>query len=120
MEDAGLVVTVAIEMLRRHGENAPPYLRDQAEIAVGLGDQFSARAWEDIADATEAMLRRTGFWNRIKKSPTLGRGSARSGENNLTGFEAQVSDITKRARPDTPSRTRQGARPHSAERFGLV
>ena len=59
MEDAGLVVTVAIEMLRRHGENAPPYLRDQAEIAVGLGDQPSARAWEDIAEATEAVLRRS-------------------------------------------------------------
>jgi hypothetical protein len=59
MEDAGLVVTVAIEMLRRYGENAPPYLRDQAEIAVGLGDQPSARAWEDIAEATEAVLRRS-------------------------------------------------------------
>ena len=57
--DADLVVTVAIEMVRRYGENAPPYLRDQAEIAVGLGDQVSARAWEDIAEATEAVLRRS-------------------------------------------------------------
>ena len=45
MGDADLVVTVAADMVRRYGGNAPARLVDQAEIAYGLGDQLSMRAW---------------------------------------------------------------------------
>jgi len=56
MDDADLVVTVTANMVRRYGENAPARLRDQAEIAYGLGDQISMQAWRDIAEIAEAML----------------------------------------------------------------
>ena len=42
-------------MVRRYGKNAIPNLRELAEIAVGIGDRLSVKAWNDIADAA-AML----------------------------------------------------------------
>jgi hypothetical protein len=57
MDDAHLVVTVAVDMVRRYGANAAVHLRDQAEIAAGLGDASSAQAWDDIAEAADIILR---------------------------------------------------------------
>ena len=45
IDDADLLVTVAADMVRRYGENAPARLGDQAGIAHGLGDQLSMQAW---------------------------------------------------------------------------
>lgn len=57
MDDAGLIVAVATEMVRRFGEKARSYLRDQAELATGMGDSLSAAAWSEIAAAADAILR---------------------------------------------------------------
>jgi hypothetical protein len=51
MDDAALVITVAADMVRRYGKNAISYLRERAEIAAGIGDRLSVKAWTDIADA---------------------------------------------------------------------
>jgi hypothetical protein len=56
MDDAELVDTVAADYVRQNGAAAPAYLRDFEFIARGRGDELSADAWEDIANAATAIL----------------------------------------------------------------
>ena len=56
MDDAEDVARVAADLLERHGPSVIAELREQAEIAAANGDQLSAEAWADIADAAEGLL----------------------------------------------------------------
>jgi hypothetical protein len=56
MDDADEVNRVAAEILERHGPTVIPDLRERAEIAAANGNQLSAEAWTDIADAAERLL----------------------------------------------------------------
>ena len=56
MDDADLVVAVAADMVRRYGEETLSHIRDQAEIAAGLGDDLSLNAWTDIAGAAAMLM----------------------------------------------------------------
>ena len=56
MEDADEVERIAGEFLASHGPRVIPDLRERAEIAAANGDQLSAEAWTDIADAAERLL----------------------------------------------------------------
>jgi hypothetical protein len=56
MDDPDEVDGVAAEFLKRHGPSAIPDLRERAEISATNGDQLSAEAWTDIADAAERLL----------------------------------------------------------------
>jgi hypothetical protein len=55
-DDLALVEHVAREMVALHGVGAVAYLIDQAEIAEGIGDATSARAWLDIAGCAKDLL----------------------------------------------------------------
>ena len=57
MENGEAVNQAAREAIDQHGGNAVGLLRERAEIADQLGDAPSAKAWRDIADAAERMLR---------------------------------------------------------------
>jgi hypothetical protein len=57
MENGEAVSQSAREAIDQHGDNAVSILRERAEVADQLGDQLSAKAWRDIADAAEGMLR---------------------------------------------------------------
>jgi hypothetical protein len=54
--DRFLVEKVARDFLSRLGCDAVSYLREQAELAADQGDELSADAWRDIADAVESVL----------------------------------------------------------------
>jgi hypothetical protein len=54
--DARLVNKVASDYVRRAGMQAVPDLVEHAEIASSLGDDFSAEAWLDIAEAALTLL----------------------------------------------------------------
>jgi hypothetical protein len=56
MDDAIEVEGVAGEFLASHGPSVILDLRERAEIAAANGDQLSAEAWTDIADAAENFL----------------------------------------------------------------
>jgi hypothetical protein len=56
-QDADLVRSVAVEFIQRSGVRALAELYDFADIAAGLGDQASVEAWQDIAEAAEALLK---------------------------------------------------------------
>lgn len=56
MEDADDVERVAAGFLARQGPAAITGLRERAEIAAANGDELSAEAWSDIADALERLL----------------------------------------------------------------
>jgi hypothetical protein len=56
MDDADDVERIAGEFLKRHGPSVIPDLRECAEISATNGDQLSAEAWTDIADAAERLL----------------------------------------------------------------
>lgn len=56
-DDQDEVARVAAEFLERHGPAVIADLRERAEIAAANGDQLSAEAWTDIADAAEQLLR---------------------------------------------------------------
>lgn len=56
MDDADEVDRVAADFLKRHGPSVVPDLRERAEISAANGDQLSADAWMDIADAAERLL----------------------------------------------------------------
>jgi hypothetical protein len=56
-EDEKIVEQVAREVLEQYGGDAVPILRERAEVADHLGDELAAKAWRDIADAAERMLR---------------------------------------------------------------
>ena len=50
-----LVEQVAREMIVRHGRAAAAIAREFQTIAAEAGDDLSARAWRDIADAIERL-----------------------------------------------------------------
>jgi len=56
-DDEKIVEQVAREVLEQYGGAAVPILRERAEVADHLGDELAAKAWRDIADAAERMLR---------------------------------------------------------------
>ncbi|MBV9826547.1 MAG: hypothetical protein JO001_12890 [Alphaproteobacteria bacterium] len=56
MEDADDVEKTAAEYLARLGTAAVEDLRERAEMAAADGDDFSAAAWTDIADAAKRLL----------------------------------------------------------------
>jgi hypothetical protein len=58
---ANVVKQVAREFVDRHGPDALRVLREWAELADGLADALAARAWRDIADAAERLLRSLGL-----------------------------------------------------------
>lgn len=49
MDQGPNIYRVAEDMVRRLGQNAYPYLREQAEMARESGDRESAVTWCDIA-----------------------------------------------------------------------
>ena len=55
-DDGELVEQAAREAIKQHGRNAIAVLRERAEIADEQGDNLSARAWRDIADAAARMM----------------------------------------------------------------
>src|SRR5688500_17421792 len=59
-EDARLVSQTAAEWVARDGAQAVGALRAHASQAKSKGDDLSYRAWRDIADEAERLLRRTG------------------------------------------------------------
>jgi hypothetical protein len=64
MDDAALVVAVAAEMVRRHGEDAPSHLREQAAIAARIADRISVKASTDIAEAAAMLSSKIAiFWS---------------------------------------------------------
>ena len=54
MDEHDPVEHVARQFLRRHGVCAVEFLRERADCCVG--DDLSADAWLDIADAAERLL----------------------------------------------------------------
>jgi hypothetical protein len=56
MDDVDLVAVVAAEYVRRQGGGAIPHLREQAEMAEGLGDNLSADTWQEITDTAIQIL----------------------------------------------------------------
>ena len=54
-DDEEIVKQAAREFVHRHGTGARRFLSEYAEIADGLGDELSATAWCDIADAVERL-----------------------------------------------------------------
>ena len=56
MDDADEVDGVAAEFLERLGPSVIVDLRERAEMSAESGDQLSAEAWTDIADAAERLL----------------------------------------------------------------
>jgi len=56
MENGEAVDQAAREAIDRHGDDAVSILRERAEVSDQLGDELSAKAWRDIADAAERML----------------------------------------------------------------
>jgi hypothetical protein len=56
-DNGGAVDQAAREAIDQHGDDAVSVLRERAEVADHLGDELSAQAWRDIADAAERMLK---------------------------------------------------------------
>ena len=74
MDDADLVVAVAAEMVRRYGEETLSHIRDQAEIAAGIGDDLSLNARTDIAGAAATLMGRKAFvMMRPRQAGSAGR-----------------------------------------------
>jgi hypothetical protein len=61
-DDQALVEEVAREFVDRHGFEAVAVLRENAEIAEGIGDERAAKSWLDIADAAKYLLGQIGRW----------------------------------------------------------
>jgi len=57
-DDAELVASVAGEFVGKLGKGAVPHLRREGALATGEGDDLSAEAWHDIADAAALILTR--------------------------------------------------------------
>jgi hypothetical protein len=60
MNDETLVADVAADLVRRMGDEASEYVRDEVEIAAGRGDELSEQAWIDIANAVHRILDNVG------------------------------------------------------------
>jgi len=58
MENGEAVDQAAREAVDQHGTDAVSVLRERAEVADQLGDELSAKAWRDIADAAERLLQK--------------------------------------------------------------
>jgi len=56
-ENGDLVERAVREAIDQYGSAAVYTLRERAELADHIGDQLSAKAWRDIADAAERILR---------------------------------------------------------------
>jgi hypothetical protein len=56
--DAEIVASVAKGFVGKLGRDAVPYLRFEGTLATGKGDDLSAEAWHDIADAAAFILTR--------------------------------------------------------------
>jgi hypothetical protein len=48
---------IARDMIAEHGQHAVRVLRERAELADGIGDEPSARAWREIAKVAASILR---------------------------------------------------------------
>ena len=57
-DDAELVASAAEEFVGKLGRDAVPYLRLGGALAMDKGDDLSAEAWHDIADAAAFILMR--------------------------------------------------------------
>jgi hypothetical protein len=66
MENGEAVDQAAREALDQHGKSAVSILRERAELADQQGDELSAKAWRDIAEAAERMLERRGEGDRAE------------------------------------------------------
>jgi hypothetical protein len=74
--DAAIVEKVAREMLERYGEDALRRLKDEADQATHMGDELSARAWLDIAEAVlDLLLQRFLHPAAVTSSGEASRGS---------------------------------------------
>jgi hypothetical protein len=51
------VEQIAREFVDRHGATAVAELLERAELADAIGDGLSARAWRDIAEAADRIIR---------------------------------------------------------------
>src|SRR4051794_18342374 len=56
-DGAELVASVAEEFVGKLGKGAVPHLRFEESLAVGKGDDLSAEAWHDIANAAALILK---------------------------------------------------------------
>jgi hypothetical protein len=56
-DDEKTVEKAAREIVDVHGAGALPILRERAELAEELRDELAAKAWRDIADAAERLLK---------------------------------------------------------------
>src|SRR4051794_21585915 len=56
LSDDALVWQVAQEYVARRGAECITSLMESAEIAEAIGDELSARAWRDIAEAAERLI----------------------------------------------------------------
>ena len=56
-DDQKMIDHVARQFIDRHGKRAPDILRQHADIAATQGNGLSTRAWLDIAEAAERLLR---------------------------------------------------------------
>ena len=55
-DNGQLIDRVAREQIQQHGANAVSILRERAEIAEASGDELSAEAWREIAQAVNRLL----------------------------------------------------------------
>lgn len=56
MDDADLVEITAQQWVEKLGRDAPTHLKQRAECSAREGDELSAEAWRDIAEAAERMI----------------------------------------------------------------
>jgi hypothetical protein len=56
MENHDAIQHAAEQYVQRLGRDAPKHLHDRAENAEAIGDQFSADAWREIAEAAERLV----------------------------------------------------------------
>jgi hypothetical protein len=60
MDELDQVVTVAVELHRRHGRRAINVANERAEIALLSGDKPAAETWFDIAEAIKRLIEHQG------------------------------------------------------------
>jgi hypothetical protein len=56
MDDAHLVLAVAVELVARHGQDALGQIREKLAEARRVRDELSAEAWADIRSAATSLL----------------------------------------------------------------
>ena len=55
-ETVSTIERAAVQILRRHGPDAVPIIRERAEKAAELEDEMAAEEWRAIADAAEHLV----------------------------------------------------------------